>query len=303
MAIGVRINADTAQVAAMARHLADIPRQIPWVTAGAMTDGVKAARDGIRRDVFPLVAGGPTRWTTRGLIVRYARPQDLNAAAGFNYDQDKGSKDFYGKLSDSRGEQFKGGGVPSGRYMEINATGGMRRAKSTELGMRRANKLGRDKFVVPNKNLKEIDKHGNLPGPYYTQALSRVGGLFTPGSDQNRPAGAGSRGRTARKAAKSDFFIMYREASKNKATLKKAAKQMGGDVELARGFLEGMKEPLYIARRTGRGRRGFEPFLWITDAPRYRKKFPIIPTAEREFNRTFGKSFVARAEYELQRRK
>lgn len=303
MAVSITLHADTAQVDAMARHLAAIPRQIPWVTAGALTDGVKAARDGIRRDVLPLVRGGPTRWTTRGLIVRYARPTDLNAAAGFNYDQTKESTDFFAKLSDSGRQQFKGGGVPSGRYMEINAKGGMRSPKSSELGMRRTGKIANNKFLVPNQNLKEIDKHGNLPGKYYTQALSRVGGIFSPGSTQNRPAGAGSRGRTARKARQSDFFIMYRKASQLPERVRQAARELGGDERLARFMLEGQQEPLYIARRVGRGRRGFEPFLWITDAPRYERKFPVIPVAEKEFHREFGRSFMRRAEHELSRRK
>lgn len=281
---GITYSVDTVQVDRMATNLAAMIGQHEWITARSMTRGVQVAREAIRREILPLVEGGPTRWTERGLIARYARRDDLRAAVGFNYDQAKQSKDVIDKLTETGRSSFKGGGVPSGRYMEVNAKGGDRNPKSFELELRRSGTIRRGAFVVPNKNLKEIDKHGNLPGKFYTQIGSRIGGLSRLGSGQNAPIGAGSRGRTARKRAAADYFILYAGEDG------RPSKQPGS-------------KPFAIVRRTGFKGRGFEPVLWIVDdAPNYERKFPIKSVAWREFSRVFAAEYERGLDAALSRR-
>ena len=287
----IHIRPETEDVARLAERLANVSGRYDWITARAMTMGVKASREQIRAKIFPMIQGGPTRWTERGLIARFASPDDLRASVGFNYDQAKASKNVLDKLSESGQASFKGGGVPSGRYMEINASGGGRNPKSFELELRRSNVLNRNAFIVPNKNLNEIDQHGNLPGPMYTQIGSRIGALFRPGSTQNAPKGAGSRGRTAAKRRVSDYFVMTENKGPSKSDLARATRETGGDARLARFLLGGQRKALFIARRVGLGGRGFEPVIWFKDSVKYQARFPIQSVAFAEFKKVFPIQF------------
>jgi len=265
---GIDIFFDLGDIRTTARNFGVLPRQMPMIMGKAMTLGVKAARDKVRADIFPLIKGGPTQWTKRGLIVKYATPVDLRVQIGFNFGEGKFEDDEFTR---------KGIGVPSGRYMEINARGGPRKPKSTELQLRRSGKIAGNKFLTPNKNLPEIDSHGNLPGYLYTQIGSRIRGLSTPGSTQNAPYGPGSRGRTAKKRAQVDYFIMRYSGGRPIGP-----RQLGG-------------EPAFIAKREGSGRgkkRGFSVAMWIVDQPMYKRRFPVKPIALREFARVFDMEFV-----------
>lgn len=305
----ISFTADTRGVDQLAVSASRLVGQYNWIAARAMTRGVQLGREQIRREILPKIQGGPTRWTQRGLIARYARPDDLRAAVGFNYDQAKATTDVIEKLTDMGGSPAKGGGVPSGRYMEVNArrSGGSRPAKSSEIMFRRA--IGGHKFMIPNKNIKEVDKHGNLSGSFYNKALSRVGGLYTPGSTQNAPKGPGSRGRTAKKRKQEDFFIMRGKRQMTKSLLKRAARDVGGDTSLARFILEDIvknnpKDARFIARRVGRGGRGFEPVIWLVDDVKYGgQRFPVQSIAWREFERVFPAAFERGVEDALRRRR
>jgi hypothetical protein len=264
---GINIFCDVSEIYATAQNFRVLPRQLPMIVGRAMTMGAKASREKIRAGIFPLIQGGPTQWTKRGLIVKYATPVDLRIQVGFNYGE--------GKFEDTEFTP-KGFGIPSGRYMGINARGGPRRPKSTELQLRRSGAIPGNKFLTPNKNMLEIDKHGNLPGYLYTQISSRVRGLHTPGSTQNAPYGPGSRGRTAKKRAQADYFVM-----------RYAGGYPAGPRELG-------AEPAFIAKREGLGRgkkRGFSVALWIVDQPMYKPRFPIQRIALAEFERVFGIEF------------
>ncbi len=232
-----------------------------------MTMGVKSSREEIRQKIFPLIKGGPTRWTQRGLIATYAKPTDLRAQVGFNYGE--------GRFTDTEYTP-KAGGVPSGRYMGINAKGGNRRTKSIERQLQTTDRLADNMFLAPNSNAKEIDRHGNLPGKLWQQIGSRVGGLSTPGSDQMALTPKGSRGRTARK--QNDFFIMrYTESGK------------------PAGPKDIFATPVFIARRVGlkRGKkRGYEVVMHIIQSPNYERKWHIQPIALREFERVFEIEFT-----------
>lgn len=265
---GIDVTADTFELRAMADAFRVLPQQLARITARAMTMGAKAAKEEIRRDIFPRIKGGPTPWTQRGLIASYARPDNLRIQVGFNYGE--------GRFEDTEYTR-KSGGTPSGRYMGVNARGGDRRPKSVELQLRRSGIIAGDMFLTPNPNLKEIDRYGNLPGPTWTKIASRIRGLSTPGSTQNAPIGAGSRGRTAKKRREDDYFVM----------------------RYSGGYPAGPKElgatPVFIARRVGlkRGkRRGFEIALFIVDQPNYERKFPVKSVALREYERVFKQEFT-----------
>jgi hypothetical protein len=252
--------------------------QFEWITARAMTTAAKASRDAIRRQILPMVKGGATPWTKRGLIVSFAKPTELRAMAGFQYGE--------GKWTDSAFSR-KAGGIPAGRYMGVNAGGGDRRPKSFEVRLRQAGQIGRGDFVVPRSRWGALNAQGNVSNTKYNQILSRV--RAASGSLGNAPQGAGSRGRSGRARASLDYFVAR-----------------GDDSGISRWQLG--SRPLMIAERAGKGpkggtgkgsgkrgrpqtvgyRRGFVPAMSIVnDAPNYERRFPIQSVAMREYRRVF----------------
>ena len=69
MAGGVAFTVDTSEISRMSQGLARMMGQYEWITARAMTDGAKASREAIRREILPRIDKGPSNWTKRGLIV------------------------------------------------------------------------------------------------------------------------------------------------------------------------------------------------------------------------------------------
>ena len=259
---GITFTVDTSEVSRLSVTLARLMGQYEWIAARAMTEAAKITRTALQREILNKIEGGPTAWTRRGLIVRYASRNNLQAMVGFQYGE--------GNFNDSEFTR-KAGGVPAGRYMGINARGGDRRPKGSELQLRRAGLIGNDQFLVPHKKGVRLNAQGNLPGAEYQRILSRLRGFSAAGSNQNTTAGAGSRGRSAAKRKAADYFLMRYEGGRpaNRHTLGAS--------------------PAFIARRVGR--RGFVPALWITDQPNYERRFPIRVVAEREFARAFPIQF------------
>jgi hypothetical protein len=268
---GITLTVDTSEVSRLSVTLARLMGQYEWIAARAMTESAKITRTALQREILPKIEGGPTNWTKRGLIVRYASRNNLQAMVGFQY----GEGSF-----DASEFTRKAGGVPAGRYMGINARGGDRRPKGSELQLRRAGLIGNDQFLVPNAKGVRLNAQGNLPGAEYQRILSRLKGFSAAGSNQNTTAGAGSRGRSAAKRKANDYFVMRYEGGRpaNRHTLGAS--------------------PAFIARRVGR--RGFVPALWITDQPNYERRFPIRVVAEREFARAFPIQFERALAKELE---
>ena len=234
--------------------------QMSWVTARAMTTAAIDAKKAIAAEIFPMIKGGPSPWTKRGLIVKYATKDDLTAMAGFQYGE--------GKWEDGPFDR-KAGGVPAGRYMGVNASGGDRRAKSFELALRRAGAIHADQFVVPNEKAMPMNAQGNVPGPQYQQVLSRLGALTTTGNT--------TKASTRKKA---DYFVMRYEGGRPSRW------QLGA-------------EPAFIAKRVG---RGFVPAFWITQQPNYERRFPVRQVAIKAFNESFPVAFMKGFQIELDRR-
>jgi len=265
---------DYSQITGLSKSIAALMGQYEWISARAMTEGVKASKAGIASGVFPKIKGGPSWWTERGLITRFASKNDLRAMAGFQYGD--------GRWDDSDFSR-KGGGVPAGRYMGLNARGGDRRPKATELRLRRAGLIGNDQFITPNPKGVRLNAQGNVSGAEYTRVLPRLRAMQAEGSSQDAPTGAGSRGRSGAKRKQSDYFLMRYESGRPSRW------QLGA-------------QPAFIAKRAGRGGRGFVPAFWIHDQPNYERRFNIQSIAMREFNRVFPKEFEAGVTRELQRR-
>ena len=169
----IRFEVDTKQFNNAMTSLLTAWQQMDWVTAKAMTTAAIDAKKAIADQIFPMIKGGPSPWTKRGLIVKYATKDDLTVMAGFQYGE--------GKWTDSAFDR-KAGGVPAGRYMGVNASGGDRRAKAFELALRRAGAINGDQFVVPNEKVMKVNAQGNVSGPQYQQVLSRLGALTTTGN-------------------------------------------------------------------------------------------------------------------------
>lgn len=270
----VTLTVDTRDLDRMSVSVARLIGQYEWIAARSMTEAAKAAKGALQREILPMIQGGPTAWTRRGLIVSYASRNNLRAMVGWQYGE--------GKWTDGQFSR-KAQGTPSGRYMGIQATGGDRRPKSSELQLRRSGLIGPDQFLTPNAKGVKLNAQGNLPGTEYQRILSRIRGISTAGSNQNAPAGPGSRGRTAAKRRQADYFIMRYEGGRPANRYNLGA------------------TPAFIARRVGK--RGYVPALFITDQPNYERRFPIQQVAQREFRRVFPIQFERALSYELQRRR
>lgn len=262
----ITFTVESSGISAMSQTLAKAIGQFDWIAAKAMTESAIAARNAIRRDIHPRIQGGPSRWTERGLIVRYARKNDLRAMVGYQY----GSGNF-----DDSEFTPKAGGIPAGRYMGINARGGDRRPKASELQLRRAGLIRSDQFLTPASSGVRLNAQGNVSGATYQQVVSRLRGFSAAGSGQNTTS------RTKRRQA--DYFIMRRDGAGYSRW------QLGA-------------EPVFIAKRRGRGQRGFVPAFFITDQPNYERRFPIQQVATREFQRVFPIEFQRGLDRELGRR-
>ena len=294
--VAVTFTVDSATLDPVTKALSLIARNQNKIAAQAITGATIKAKEAIQSQIFPRIEGGPTRWTQRGLIAFYAQPNDLTAMVGFNYDQPgQGSSPYskkrnIDKLIDSGQSSFKGGGTPSGRYMEINARGGTRSQKSSELQMQRAGITKGKQYLVTNRNLDDLDSHGNLPGPVYQRMLSKIDALQTEGSTQSS-----KRPRRGRKNPNYDYFVMRERTSVktvkgnlNARSITRIGRQYGESQTGINQLLTlQLGKPIFIARRVGVNKRGFEPVWWVTDNVRYSNKFPIKSVALREFQRVF----------------
>jgi hypothetical protein len=292
----VSLSIDSAEISQLQQSLARFMGQFEWITARAMTTAAIASRNAIRSEILPKVQGGATAWTKRGLIVQYAKPDTLRSQVGFQYGE--------GRWEDGAFTR-KAGGIPAGRYMGVNASGGDRRPKGFEVQLQRAGAIGRGDFVVPVSTWRGVNPQGNVPGGTYKQILSRLRANTTEGSTQNAPRGAGSRGRSGRRRAATDYFMAR-----------------GDEAGISRWQIN--TNPLFIAERAGAGpkggtgkgsgkpgrpqtvgyKRGFAPaFSVVQDAPNYERKFPIQSVAMREYQRVFPQAWRAGFAKEVNRRR
>lgn len=282
--MNVSFSIDSSQVNNLSLTLARVIGQYDWIAARAMTNAAKAAKAQLAEEVLPRIAGGATAWTKRGLMASFASPNNLTSNVGWNYGD--------GSFKET-GFTGKGMGVPSGRYMGIQAAGGDRSAKSFELALRRAGLIRSDQFVTPASSGVKLNSFGNLTGGQYQQILSRLN-VQNVGSIQSA-RGAGSRGRTATKRAALDYFMMYGDAGDGARFI---AKRVGSGPKGGTG--KGSHQP--GRPQTSGYRRGFVPALFVVDHPNYESRFDIRGIALREYSRVFPVEFQKALDYEMKRR-
>lgn len=290
----IRFQLDSQGITELERATARLMGQFEWISAIAITRSAVAARKRLDSEVLSNIRGGPVPWTRRGLIATPATPQRLSSAMGWNYGN--------GRLSDY-GAPDIGSGVPSGRYMGILASGGDRRPKSFELALWRSGVVPQGTYAVINtrNNPVGLTPQGNLKPGTYTQMLSRLRSLGDAG---NAPQGKGSRGRSGKGRASTDYFVMR------------------GDGTGPSRWQLGM-QPQAIVMRTGSGpkggtglgsghrgrpqtvgyKRGFARVMnLMTDAPNYERRFDVQGIAMREFERVFPEEWRKLLDAELDRR-
>lgn len=298
MAAGLlSVQVDTSQVSAMAMRLAALRGELGWTTARAMTNSAKDAKEKLRQEVFPRIIGGPNPWTKRGLVASFARPENLTSYVGFNYGE---------RLNTGAGFNPQSGGVPSGKYMELLSRGGDRGPKGTEKKLRQAGLIGQDQFITPTGRGIKLDKHGNLKGPQYTQILSRLRAFAQEGSSLNATRGAdtGSRGRSGAKRRERDYFILRADQSgptrwqlgaRPEAVMMRSGSGPQGGTGKGTGK-RGRPQTVGYRRKMVR-------VLNIVDQPNYERRIDIKGIALREYNRVYGRHFMAALSANLNRRR
>jgi hypothetical protein len=275
---GINISIDTSDLRKADLWLATITGNLDFVASRAITATAKSIHANLKRRL-PSAITKPTSWTTRGLLVRYATRANPTAAVGFNYGG--GSFDEVGRMS--------GMGVPSGRYMDVLARGGIRSAKSTELGLRRTGLIRSNQFITPGGyGIGKPNSFGNITGGNYQRLLSRLGANRDIGVTSNAPKGPGSRGRTAAKRREVDLFIDRRKGGM-------IAQRYGKGPKGGTGIGSGNPgRPQTVGYR-----RGIKPAFWITEQPHYQVRFPVRVIAEQQFKAEVGGHFRQALEWAL----
>jgi hypothetical protein len=281
---GIQISIDTSDLRKADLWLATITGNLDFVSSRAITATAKSIHANLKRRL-PGAVANPTAWTTRGLLVRYATRANPVAVVGFNYGD--GSFADMGRMS--------GMGVPSGRYMDVLARGGIRSAKSTELALRRVGAIRSNQFITPGGGpgslgygIGKKNRYGNVPGGNYQQLLSFFRANRDIGVTSNRPQGGGSRGRSAAKRKEVDLFIDRRKGGMIAQRYGKGPKGGTG---------KGTGNP--GRPQTVGYRRDIKPAFWITEQPRYTVRFPVRQIAEAQFKAEVGGHFRQALEWAL----
>jgi hypothetical protein len=281
---GIQLSIDASDLRKADLWLATIRGELDFVASRAITATAKSIHANLKRRL-PGAVASPTNWTTRGLLVRYATRTNPTAAVGFNYGG--GSFDEVGRMS--------GMGVPSGRYMDVLARGGLRSAKSSELALRRVGAMRSNQFLVPGGGpgslgygIGKKNRYGNVPGGNYQQLLSFFRANRDIGVTSNRPQGGGSRGRSAAKRREVDLFIDRRKGG---AIMQRMGKGPKGGTGIGSGKPGRPQTTGY--------KRGIKAAFWMVDAPRYTVRFPVRQIAEAQFKAEVGGHFRTALEQAL----
>ena len=268
----IRFDADTVQVDQLSRYAASLSLSIEAITSHALNSALKGTHEAMRSQL-PQRIDRPTPWTTRGLLRRSSTPQDLTAAVGFNY----GDGEFI--VQKYINQKM---GTPSGRYMDVQARGGARSPKSTELRLRRNGLLSGDQFLVPTgKGPSTPDRYGNVRAGVYTQMMAGIRAASYPGLgyEANTPRSRSTSGRY--------WVPMYEEADYWSVRLRSIAVRSGARPQGKTGKGSGR------AGRPASSRlpRSLTYVFNVTKAPMYSPRFPLRSLAMREFERLYPDAF------------
>jgi hypothetical protein len=287
--MAVTFTIDNSEISALSQAIAGLTGKFNSIAAIAMTNSAKAAKAAVAADTFPRIQGGPTPWTRRGLIASFASPDNLTSQVGFNYGE--------GKFTDTEFTR-KAGGIPSGRYMNVNARGGDRRPKATELALRRTGLIPSNAFITPASDGVRLNSQGNLPGGQYQQLLSRLKAL---------PEGSSQATTSKSKRRSLDYFLLRSEGDRPSrwqlgATPSAFAIRTGAGPKGGTG--KGSGNP--GRPQTVGYKRGFVRAFFITDQPNYESRFPISQVAlaayRANYQTEFEKALASELAYQARRR-
>lgn len=153
-------------------------RQVPFVTAFALTSAMKDAREG-ERTTMRSVFDRPTPYTLNALQVRPATKRKLVAELGF--------KEF--------------GGTPAWKYLGPQVEGGRRHKKRFERALEAAGILKGDEFAVPAKGA-TLDGYGNMSRGQLVRILSSLGAMTDTTQNTTRRPKRSNRKRNL------DYFVL-----------------------------------------------------------------------------------------------
>ena len=183
----ITINLDT-DIARLTRRLDDLQRrQIPFATAAALTDVAKDAQTAVRKRMR-LVFDDPTPFTLASTFVTPATKRRLESAVFFKDAIEAGK------------------GVPAGKYLAAELTGGRRAHKRFEKALIAARVMPAGYYAVPGARMR-LDAFGNVPRGTITKILSDLRAFAEVGFRANRAtrAQAAERGRKFRA---SRYFVV-----------------------------------------------------------------------------------------------
>jgi hypothetical protein len=278
----IRFDVDTIQVDELSRYAASLSLNIEAITSHALNSALKETHEAMRSQL-PQRIDRPTPWTTRGLLRRSSTPQNLTAAVGFNYGDGEFTDTFSGK----------GIGTPSGRYMDVQARGGARSAKSTERKLRSVGILDPGQFITPSgKGPGVLDRYGNVRSSTYVQLLAALRAGSGSGFSANTPRGSSTSGRHWFPFA-AGYQGEARPPSYSAIAVRSGSRPRGNT---------GLGSGRPGRPATARLPRGFTVAFNVVRAPSYSPRFPLRSLAMREFERLYPGAFKRAIESARSRR-
>jgi hypothetical protein len=279
----IRFDINAKGIDAATRFLAEYSGKLPDITARSLNITTKTVGGNMLNELDRRI-DRPTNWTRRGLLRRYASPQNLYTAIGFNYGD--------GSLSDT-GFSPKGMGTPAGKYMQTQAAGGTRPLKGVERKLAGMLSLGTPSQLRPTgEGITAPDSYGNVKRGAYNQMLSRLRANPDTGSTSNAPKGPGSRGRSGAKRRDTDLFMLGRGGR-----VRSIVQRVGQGPKGGTGKGSGNPgRPQTIGYK-----RGYVVAWQVTRPQRYRSRFPLQRLALADFNRLFPDAFRNSTEAAIRR--
>lgn len=227
-------------------------RQFPFALANALNDTAFQVR-AAWRDEIPKIFDRPVSLTLNAVLYRKATKQNPVAEV---FIRDHVSR-----------------GVPPSKYLLSEVTGGTRRAKASEVLLRKAGVLGGGEFWVPGRAA-DLDAGGNVPGKTIRTILADLQATFDP-LDRSTPASRKKRSR--RKAiGKRAVYFYSRGPSGDRGD--------GRPQHLPRG--------IYERTRTAFG-SSLESVLHVVSGVHYGSRYDVTGLARRLFNARFVSTFNA----------
>lgn len=244
-------------------------KQIPFATAFALT---KTAKEGAAdmRKAFNHSFSAPTKYTLNSIFVKPANKRDLMAVFG---------------VKDTAKIQ-KSGGLTPADILAVHFTGGVSKPMRYEQAFKRIGLLGHNEDIVPGRNLKELNRYGNVPPSLIIKLISYFGGFGEQGYKAN--ASVESKAKLARRTNKSTKGKRATKYAKINGVVYFYSSGTGLNRHLHKG----------IWAKTGIHGVDVRPILMFVKRAKYRKRFDITKFAVNAQTR-FGHHFSESLDYAM----